>query len=67
MKTRILEINSCSECPHFDDRWDYPPWDCNLEPALAIQFKGTIPEDCPLPAKADLKRSCRKPARKPNK
>ena len=49
---RILEVGSCGECPHLDDRWTSNPWDCTLE-HLAIRRKDRIHRRCPLDTKQE--------------
>jgi hypothetical protein len=49
---RILEVTSCGECPHLDDRWERPPWDCTAG-GLQIRNKDKIHRHCPLDTKRE--------------
>jgi hypothetical protein len=49
---RIVEIISCGECPHLDDRWERSPWNCT-EGGLEIRNKDKIHRHCPLDTKRE--------------
>lgn len=51
---RVLEITNCFECPHLDNRWSEPPWNCE-EGCLKIYKKHmeTVHKDCPLDTKEE--------------
>ena len=48
----VVEIDSCGACPHLDNRWTNPPWDC-CEGGLEIYDTGKIHQDCPLDRRSD--------------
>ena len=49
---RILEVTSCGNCKHLDDRWERAPWDCT-EGGLKIRHRDKIHRNCPLDTKKD--------------
>lgn len=57
----IVEVDSCSECPYFDDLEPINRELCELlsrEISLDERLKKGFPDDCPLDNKGDSKDNC---------
>lgn len=51
---RIVEVNSCGNCPHLDARWERAPWSC-VEGGFDVSSKKRVHKDCPLPTKSEYR------------